>query len=606
MENLERKWSVKSPDHLFSPAFVYNQINNGSDQGGLIPDAMEVIKTHGCATLKTMPYSEADFTTQPTEVAITEAQKFKAKSYSSVNHSNLNELKSILAEKNCIVVGIEVFENFNDYRGGVYRGPSGEDTGGHAILVVGYDDSKNAFKLENSWGTEWGDKGFAWVDYEAFKKICFEAWVMYDDVQGLPDKAPSAPQNVEVSSGAFNDRIRITWDKSTGADSYSVNRSLSSDNKFSEIGTTTGNEYVDTKIKPGEKYLYSIIAIGKAGKSDYSDGMEGYAKDTKKDKLPGNPQKVKTAFSDNIVTISWSPVENAKKYILYRLNHLNTWDKAGQSPDTSIADKAIKVGATYWYSVTAVNDAGESAGSEPVSITIKKSKDVIPAIPAEIAVTKGDFPDKIVVRWSKSKNVATYYLERWRTGLKEWEFVAETEKDTYSDNKVDPGVYYYYAVSARNKIGFSEFTDYQYGYTKGGEEDKDSVSESDITDNTDNVDERYYNEEKDNNGKNQTSKYSEEESGTDNTIGPILTGKIYNTNNGTCEIKSAAMDFYVDGKAIGTVKSGQHVSYKLTKGNHVFKVRNTKTKEVLEKGYTLAITDNGWWFWYGCPDGTHP
>ena len=36
------------------------------------------------------------------------------------------------------------------------------------MVLVGYDDSQNAFKLINSWGTEWGEEGYAWVDYDYF------------------------------------------------------------------------------------------------------------------------------------------------------------------------------------------------------------------------------------------------------------------------------------------------------------------------------------------------------------------------------------------------------------------------------------------------------
>lgn len=39
------------------------------------------------------------------------------------------------------------------------------------MLVVGYSDQYQAFKLVNSWGEGWGDGGFVWVDYEAFENV---------------------------------------------------------------------------------------------------------------------------------------------------------------------------------------------------------------------------------------------------------------------------------------------------------------------------------------------------------------------------------------------------------------------------------------------------
>ena len=57
------------------------------------------------------------------------------------------------------------------------------------MLVVGYDDAMNAFKAVNSWGPEWGDQGFVWIDFKAFEeandpesdfKILCEAWISND------------------------------------------------------------------------------------------------------------------------------------------------------------------------------------------------------------------------------------------------------------------------------------------------------------------------------------------------------------------------------------------------------------------------------------------
>ena len=40
------------------------------------------------------------------------------------------------------------------------------DEGGHAMVIAGYDDSRGAFCIINSWGSVWGDNGYAWVGYD--------------------------------------------------------------------------------------------------------------------------------------------------------------------------------------------------------------------------------------------------------------------------------------------------------------------------------------------------------------------------------------------------------------------------------------------------------
>lgn len=47
-----------------------------------------------------------------------------------------------------------------------------EDTGngGHAMLLVGYDDERNAWLVRNSWGADWADNGHVWIDYEVMRR----------------------------------------------------------------------------------------------------------------------------------------------------------------------------------------------------------------------------------------------------------------------------------------------------------------------------------------------------------------------------------------------------------------------------------------------------
>jgi hypothetical protein len=65
------------------------------------------------------------------------------------------------------------------------------------MVVTGFDDRIQAFKVINSWGTKWADDGFAWITYRAFGANAHAAYVM-DDVQGVtppipPPNPPPAP-----------------------------------------------------------------------------------------------------------------------------------------------------------------------------------------------------------------------------------------------------------------------------------------------------------------------------------------------------------------------------------------------------------------------------
>jgi len=166
-EKVENQWSLNSNDHLFSPSFIYNQINRGQDKGSLPNEALDLMVNTGAATLNSMDYTDSDYLTAPSTTAFTEAANYKAKSWEVPR--SLNDIKAALANNLPVVIGIGIYESFNFVSGtdAVYNSATGQPLGGHAITVVGYDDNKygGAFKVINSYGQNWGDGGYFWLPY---------------------------------------------------------------------------------------------------------------------------------------------------------------------------------------------------------------------------------------------------------------------------------------------------------------------------------------------------------------------------------------------------------------------------------------------------------
>lgn len=92
---------------------------------------------------------------------------FKANSFEKVGIESADDLKATLVKYGPVVGSLMVHSSFQDYTTGLYR-PNSYDSrsGGHAILIVGYSDAIGGFKVKNSWGTDWGDKGFFWIAYD--------------------------------------------------------------------------------------------------------------------------------------------------------------------------------------------------------------------------------------------------------------------------------------------------------------------------------------------------------------------------------------------------------------------------------------------------------
>jgi len=100
--------------------------------------------------------------------------------------TNLTLLKTALAEGYPAVIGINVYESFESdqvAKTGIVPLPKrGEQLlGGHAILAVGYkDDTKikgqGVVICRNSWGENWGDKGYFYLPYSYFAHYVTDMW----------------------------------------------------------------------------------------------------------------------------------------------------------------------------------------------------------------------------------------------------------------------------------------------------------------------------------------------------------------------------------------------------------------------------------------------
>ena len=75
-------------------------------------------------------------------------------------------IKSALIKYGPLVICFPVYEDFIDYKRGVYHHRKGDRIGGHLVALVGYDDSEQCWIVKNSWGEEWGDHGWFKMGYD--------------------------------------------------------------------------------------------------------------------------------------------------------------------------------------------------------------------------------------------------------------------------------------------------------------------------------------------------------------------------------------------------------------------------------------------------------
>jgi C1A family cysteine protease len=167
-----------SEQYLLDCARVADNKPAGNCTGGLAALAFTHMSRAGVATRKTVPYTAKERTcTNP-------ATPYKVITWGYVNpHQDFpsrDEIKKAICDYGPVATRMRVVsENFKAYTGGVYREnvQSDDAGGGHAVVLVGWDDSKGAWLMRNSWGKDWGLNGYAWMAYGSNRIGRQSTWV---------------------------------------------------------------------------------------------------------------------------------------------------------------------------------------------------------------------------------------------------------------------------------------------------------------------------------------------------------------------------------------------------------------------------------------------
>jgi cathepsin K len=186
-EKVQNKYDFITYDDVMSPAFVYNFSKSIGDcnTGSCIENALYVLKTKGTNTWSEFPYNPFNCNKKPSVALMESALKHRiSKSYKvnsfvkdNQNYKFLDIAKTLIYQENPIIIAIKIDRNFVDNlpkrADNLYvyeRFDYEKNYGNHAMLIVGYNDELKAFKVVNSWGTGWGDKGYCWISYDFFRE----------------------------------------------------------------------------------------------------------------------------------------------------------------------------------------------------------------------------------------------------------------------------------------------------------------------------------------------------------------------------------------------------------------------------------------------------
>ena len=203
VEYFERRAFGKHVDA--SRLFLYKVTRNLShltgDTGAYLRTTMAALTLFGVPPTEYWPYEADEFDTEPPAFCYAFAQNYQAIQYFRLDPPGTRQDLILTRIKDFLAAGLPSMFGFSVYSSiweaeatGKIPFPTPGETldGGHAVVAMGYDDNmkiknpnpgsaetKGAFLIRNSWGTEWGETGYGWLPYKyVLEGLAVDWWAL--------------------------------------------------------------------------------------------------------------------------------------------------------------------------------------------------------------------------------------------------------------------------------------------------------------------------------------------------------------------------------------------------------------------------------------------
>lgn len=314
-------------------------------EGAQFEPAMKVLAERGVANSQLAPYvNVGDCSQSPDPSWAESAAKNKIQNFRKVEQ-DVTALKRYIADNRPVIFGARLGDNFMSWNSDeVITGHTSFNQVGihayHAMSIVGYDDSKGpngAFRVINSWGTNWGDAGFIWVDYNFMvdPEWGFTFFVMQNDASDLDpnDNPPPAVSEIDLLPWGLFDDMDVNGssarDRSLFFDIYNIGyNTVNSSNSWDMIYC-----FVDpTDAEDWGVILHSHITDQMGNPGELGDNPDGYGISNFwiNTDIPSGSSMGYELFQDNIVWNYTMPNLNGYYYLVMvvdPLRNLNELDK---------------------------------------------------------------------------------------------------------------------------------------------------------------------------------------------------------------------------------------------------------------------------------------
>lgn len=270
------------------------------------------------------------------------------------------------------------------------------------------------------------------------------------------------PTGVTATKGTISNRIDISFDSVSGADSYIIHRAESETGPYSPVYETSSTMYADVGILY-QVYYYKVQAkTSEEYTSELSDSDYGY---------PALPTPVNVQASDGLfndrIQITWTQYEQDFEYAVFRsTEESGMYEEIAVTINNLFDDTSILDGNIYFYKVC-IKLSSFAYG--PLSAADSGFRIALDA-PSFVEATDGLYDDRIIIEWDTVLDTEEYHIYRSPDETGEYTLIHINPNNiinpaNYEDFDVEPGVIYYYKIQAWSEAaGFGPFSDYDSGY----------------------------------------------------------------------------------------------------------------------------------------------
>jgi Glycoside hydrolase family 44 len=162
-----------------------------------------------------------------------------------------------------------------------------------------------------------------------------------------------------------NQQVSLAWTASSGATSYNVKRGTASGGPYAQVANPSAASDKDAGLTNGTIYYYVVSAVNSAGESANSGEVSATPQ-----AVPAAPIGLAATLGNQQVSLAWTASSEATSYNVKRGTASGgPYAQVANPSAASDKDTGLTNGTTYYYVVSAVNSAGESANSSQVSAT---------------------------------------------------------------------------------------------------------------------------------------------------------------------------------------------------------------------------------------------